>query len=118
MVTSPRPAGRPAARSFPSFGFQFQTPPSFPVLIIHLDLALAPWCDKFARSRELAAVGSFYSPRQVAIGSTARFQFISKHGPMAGLGLFDQKSAIAVTMPIVTAFKFCIGHRKNGLLNR
>jgi hypothetical protein len=37
---------------------------------------------------------------------------------MAGLGLFDQKSAIAVTMPIVTAFKFCIGHRKNGLLNR
>jgi hypothetical protein len=36
---------------------------------------------------------------------------------MAGLGLFDQKSAIAVTMPIVTAFKFCIGHRKNGLLN-
>ena len=37
---------------------------------------------------------------------------------MAGLGLFDQKSAIAVTMSIVTAFKFCIGHRKNGLLNR
>jgi hypothetical protein len=39
-------------------------------------------------------------------------------GRMAGLGLFDQKSVIAVTMPIVTAFKFCIGHRKNGLLNR
>jgi hypothetical protein len=37
---------------------------------------------------------------------------------MAGLGLFDQKSALAVTTPIVTAFKFCIGHRKNGLLNR
>jgi hypothetical protein len=37
---------------------------------------------------------------------------------VAGLGLFDQKSVIAVTMPIVTAFKFCIGHRKNGLLNR
>ena len=37
---------------------------------------------------------------------------------MAGLGLFDQKSALAVAMPIVTAFKFCIGHRKNGLLNR
>ena len=37
---------------------------------------------------------------------------------MAGVGLFDQKSVIAVTMPIVTAFKFCIGHRKNGLLNR
>jgi hypothetical protein len=37
---------------------------------------------------------------------------------MAGLGLFDQKSAIAVTMPIFTAFKFCIRHRKNGLLNR
>jgi hypothetical protein len=34
---------------------------------------------------------------------------------MAGfLGLFDQKSTIAVTMPIVTAFKFCIGHRKMG----
>jgi hypothetical protein len=33
---------------------------------------------------------------------------------MAGLGLFDQKSVIAVTMPIVTAFKFCIGHRKMG----
>jgi hypothetical protein len=39
-------------------------------------------------------------------------------GAMAGLDLFDQKSVIAVTMPIVTAFKFCIGHRKNGLLNR
>jgi hypothetical protein len=37
---------------------------------------------------------------------------------MAGLGLFDQKSALAETMPIVTAFKFCVGHRKNGLLNR
>jgi hypothetical protein len=35
-----------------------------------------------------------------------------------GLGLFDPKSALAVTMPIATAFKFCIGHRKNGLLNR
>jgi hypothetical protein len=37
---------------------------------------------------------------------------------MAGLGLFDQKSALAVTMPVVTAFKFCIGHRINGLLDR
>ena len=37
---------------------------------------------------------------------------------MAGLGLFDQKSAIAVTMPIATAFKFCIRHRKNGIANR
>ena len=37
---------------------------------------------------------------------------------MAGLGLFDQKGALAVAMPIVTAFKFCIGHRENGLLNR
>jgi hypothetical protein len=35
---------------------------------------------------------------------------------MAGLGLFDQKSALAVAMSIVTAFKFCIGHRENGLL--
>ena len=36
---------------------------------------------------------------------------------MAGLGLFDQKSAltVTVTIPIVTAFK---GHRKNGLLGR
>jgi hypothetical protein len=42
----------------------------------------------------------------------------SGHGRYAGLGLFDQKSAIAVTMPIATAFKFCIRHRKNGLLNR
>jgi hypothetical protein len=33
---------------------------------------------------------------------------------MAGLGLFNQKIAVAVTMP----FKFCIRHRKNGLLNR
>ena len=39
-------------------------------------------------------------------------------GLVAGLGLFDQKSAIAVAMPIFTAFKFCIRHRKNGLLNR
>jgi hypothetical protein len=36
----------------------------------------------------------------------------------AGLGLFEQKSPLIVAMPIVTAFKFCIGHRKNGLLNR
>jgi hypothetical protein len=28
---------------------------------------------------------------------------------MAGLGLFDQKIALAVAMPIATAFKFCIG---------
>jgi hypothetical protein len=41
-----------------------------------------------------------------------------KAASMAGLGLFGQKSVIAETMPIVTAFKFCIGHRKNGLLNR
>jgi hypothetical protein len=27
---------------------------------------------------------------------------------MAGLGLFDQKSALTVTMPIATAFKFRI----------
>jgi hypothetical protein len=40
------------------------------------------------------------------------------HARMAGLAMFDQKNVIAVTMPIVTAFKFCIGHRKNGLLNR
>jgi hypothetical protein len=38
--------------------------------------------------------------------------FRSTEDFMAGLGLFDQKSGIAVTMPIVTAFKFCIGHRK------
>jgi hypothetical protein len=44
--------------------------------------------------------------------------FEQKKVGMTGLGLFDQKSVIAVTMPIVTAFKFCIGHRKNGLLNR
>ena len=37
---------------------------------------------------------------------------------MAGLGSFDKKSTPAVTIPIATAFKFCIGHRKNGLLNR
>jgi hypothetical protein len=30
----------------------------------------------------------------------------------AGLGLFDQKNSLAVTTPIATAFKFCIGHRK------
>jgi hypothetical protein len=33
---------------------------------------------------------------------------------MAGLGLFDQKSALTVAMFTVTAFKFCIGHRKMG----
>ena len=37
--------------------------------------------------------------------------------PMVGLGLFDQKGTLAVAMPIVTAFKFCVGHIKNGLLN-
>jgi hypothetical protein len=37
---------------------------------------------------------------------------------MAGLAMFDQKKVIAVTIIIVTAFKICISHRKNGLLNR
>jgi hypothetical protein len=38
---------------------------------------------------------------------------------MAGLGLSGQKKVPhAATTPIVTAFKICIGHRKNGLLNR
>jgi hypothetical protein len=37
---------------------------------------------------------------------------------MAGLGTDDQKNAIAATAPIATAFKFCIRHRKSGLLNR
>ena len=49
------------------------------------------------------------------------FFFGQKHPrliyPMAGLGIFYQKGTLAVTMPIATAFKFCIGHRKNGLLN-
>jgi hypothetical protein len=35
---------------------------------------------------------------------------------MAGLGLSDQKGT--ATTPIATAFKTCISHRKNGLLNR
>ena len=34
--------------------------------------------------------------------------------PVAGLGLFDQKNAIAATTPIATAFKFCVRHRKMG----
>jgi hypothetical protein len=37
---------------------------------------------------------------------------------MAGLRVNDQKNAIAVTIIIVTAFKICISHRKNGFLNR
>jgi hypothetical protein len=37
---------------------------------------------------------------------------------MAGLRMNDQKNAIAATMIIVTTFKICISHRKNGLLNR
>jgi hypothetical protein len=37
---------------------------------------------------------------------------------MAGLRINDQKNVIAVTMIIVTAFKICISHRKNGFLNR
>jgi hypothetical protein len=36
---------------------------------------------------------------------------------VAGLGTDDQKNAIAATAPITTAFKFCIRHRKSGLLN-
>jgi hypothetical protein len=39
-------------------------------------------------------------------------------GSMAGLRINDQKNAITVTVIIVTAFKICISHRKNGLLNR
>jgi hypothetical protein len=42
----------------------------------------------------------------------------SVNGWVGLIGLFDHKSALAVTMPIVTAFKFRIGHNKNGLLNR
>jgi hypothetical protein len=63
------------------------------------------------------------TPRRPA-NSTGKWRRPNKGGAlapafMAELGLlFDQKSVIAVTMPIVTAFKFCIGHRKNGLLNR
>jgi hypothetical protein len=37
---------------------------------------------------------------------------------MAGLAIIDQNNSIEATTPIVTAFKFCIRHRKNGLLNR
>jgi hypothetical protein len=37
---------------------------------------------------------------------------------MAGLGTDDQKNAARATAPIVIAFKTCISHRKNGLLNR
>jgi hypothetical protein len=33
---------------------------------------------------------------------------------MAGLGLFDPKITLAVTMPVVTTFTFCVGHRKMG----
>jgi hypothetical protein len=43
-------------------------------------------------------------------GGSARYE--------AGLAMFDQKNVIAVTIIIVTAFKICISHRKNGLLNR
>ena len=40
--------------------------------------------------------------------------------PMVGLGLFCQTNAITATTFITntTAFKLCISHRKNGLLNR
>jgi hypothetical protein len=37
---------------------------------------------------------------------------------VAGLAMIDQKNSIEATTPIVTAFKFCIRHRKYGLLNR
>ena len=37
---------------------------------------------------------------------------------MAGLAKFDQTNAIAAATSIAIAFKFCIRHRKNGLLNR
>jgi hypothetical protein len=37
---------------------------------------------------------------------------------MAGLAIIDQKNPIEATTPVVTAFKFCIRHRKNRLLNR
>jgi hypothetical protein len=39
---------------------------------------------------------------------------------MAGLAMFGLKKSIEATTPIATAtaFKFCIRHRKNGLLNR
>ena len=51
-------------------------------------------------------------------GNTQIHMLVAIAGHMAGLGLFGQKNVIAATTPIATAFKFCIRHRKNGLLNR
>jgi hypothetical protein len=39
-------------------------------------------------------------------------------GLMAGLGHLTKKMPHAATTPIVTAFKTCMRHRKNGFLNR
>jgi hypothetical protein len=46
------------------------------------------------------------------------YSTVAVYAHMAGLGTDDQKNAIAATAPIATAFKFCIRHRKSGLLNR
>jgi hypothetical protein len=45
-----------------------------------------------------------------------RYMIVTPERTLASVGefLFDQKSTIAVAMPIATAFKFCIGHRKMG----
>jgi hypothetical protein len=76
---------------------------------------------------------TIWNPRpEIDLASRARavsdesnsFRFILGHqnennlfspGPgVAGLGLFDQKNAIAATTPIATAFKFCVRHSKMG----
>jgi hypothetical protein len=87
----------------------------------HLDAARECWLTK-TRPSEISG-NTLHAPKDAKTTHVkhhldVRIQDFYAAFVMAGLGLFDQKSAIAVTMPIFTAFKFCIRHRKNGLLNR
>jgi hypothetical protein len=43
---------------------------------------------------------------------TTQEQYATYRYGWVGLTLFDKKSTLAVTMPIATAFKLCVGHRK------
>jgi hypothetical protein len=64
----------------------------------------------------VAGLGLFF--HKIALALSGAKQGVCFNLPMAGLHIYDQKNAIAVTVIIATAFKIRVSYRKNGLLNR
>ena len=95
--------------------------PGFPRVLPNQHTTLPGFYPIFSQSRFAHFYQQFSLPAGSYLGNLGKPRLAGTRSTgMAGLGMFYQKSAIAVTMPIVTAFKFCIciGHRKNELLNR